>query len=172
MIKPTISTCRAVWRWLRCLVRSLWARWKYRNVDPDLCCCGCQMSQAKPWDSICAHGGCRSMKEYCISSANRKDQSWATAKLNCIPLLAPFGRSLPTTEKKRAITAGVSMRSKERILWITSSMNATPNAPVAGFVTIGCTVSLSPWLMNTMLARNIRRTHKLRRPTLNTKNYE
>jgi hypothetical protein len=56
--------------WMRRIIRSLWARWKYRNVDPDLCCCGGQLSKAKPWDSICSHGGCRSMKEYCISSTN------------------------------------------------------------------------------------------------------
>ena len=38
--------------------------WKYRRVDPDLCCCGSQMGQG---GSICHHGGCRSAKEYAIT---------------------------------------------------------------------------------------------------------
>lgn len=43
------------------------AKWKYRNVDPDLCCCGGNISQSKPFDSICQFSGCRSAKEYHIS---------------------------------------------------------------------------------------------------------
>jgi hypothetical protein len=39
---------------------------KYRKHDEDICCCGGNISEAQPWDSICAHGGCRSMKEYVI----------------------------------------------------------------------------------------------------------
>jgi hypothetical protein len=42
---------------------------KYRNIDPDLCCCGDSLSREKGFDSICAHGGCRSMKEHMITSA-------------------------------------------------------------------------------------------------------
>jgi hypothetical protein len=42
---------------------------KYRNVDPDLCCCGDSLSREKGFDSICAHGGFRSMKEYLITIA-------------------------------------------------------------------------------------------------------
>lgn len=39
--------------------------WKYRKVDPDLCCCGSHIGQG---GSICSHGGCRSAKEYAIAS--------------------------------------------------------------------------------------------------------
>jgi len=47
-------------------------RWKYRNIDPDICCCGEMLSQARPYDSICAHGGCRSAKEYAITCALKR----------------------------------------------------------------------------------------------------
>ena len=40
------------------------AQWRYRKIDPDLCCCGSQMGQG---GSICHHGGCRSAKEYAIT---------------------------------------------------------------------------------------------------------
>lgn len=40
------------------------ARWKYRKICPELCCCGTQMGQG---GSICGHGGCRSVKEYAIT---------------------------------------------------------------------------------------------------------
>jgi len=40
-------------------------RRKYRHEDPNVCCCGCLMGQG---GSICHHGGCRSAKEYAISS--------------------------------------------------------------------------------------------------------
>lgn len=40
------------------------ALWRYRKIDPDLCCCGSQMGQG---GSICHHGGCRSAKEYAIT---------------------------------------------------------------------------------------------------------
>ena len=43
----------------------LWLEWKYRNVDPELCCCGDTIGQG---GSICYHGGCRSAKEYAITS--------------------------------------------------------------------------------------------------------
>lgn len=46
------------------LWRSAKAKWKYRNIDPELCCCGDQIGRG---GSICAHGGCRSAKEYAIS---------------------------------------------------------------------------------------------------------
>ncbi len=59
-------------RCLQRLVRPLvpfYFRWKYRDVDPGVCCCGTRMSEVSPYDSICAHGGCRSAKEYAITSA-------------------------------------------------------------------------------------------------------
>lgn len=58
---------RAVSRKVNFLV-SFYRRWKYRSVDPDLCCCGQMMSHTNPsFDSICQHaGGCRSMKDYLI----------------------------------------------------------------------------------------------------------
>lgn len=37
--------------------------WKYRKIDPDLCCCGSQMGRG---GSICHHGGCRSAREHAI----------------------------------------------------------------------------------------------------------
>ena len=64
-----ISSAHAGLCWLRRLVMRLCLRWKYRRLDPDVCCCGNLISRAKPYDSICAHGGCRSLKEYCITEA-------------------------------------------------------------------------------------------------------
>jgi hypothetical protein len=49
--------------------RKKYFEFKYRNIDPDLCCCGDSLSRKKTFDSICAHGGCRSMKEYMITRA-------------------------------------------------------------------------------------------------------
>jgi len=49
--------------------RKLWLNWKYRHYDPDVCCCGCMMGEG---GSICHHGGCRSMKEYVITSELKK----------------------------------------------------------------------------------------------------
>lgn len=46
-------------------IKRLYFLWKYRNVDPDLCCCGCNIGTG---GSICHHGGCRSAKEYAITS--------------------------------------------------------------------------------------------------------
>ena len=55
------------------IIRRLWnaefwktwiARWRYRKIDPDLCCCGSQIGEG---GSICGHGGCRSAKEYAVS---------------------------------------------------------------------------------------------------------
>lgn len=43
--------------------RRWYAHWKYRHVDPNLCCCGCEMGTG---DSICFHGGCKSAKAYAI----------------------------------------------------------------------------------------------------------
>lgn len=40
------------------------ARWKFRHVDPNVCCCGCDLGTG---GDICAHGGCRSAKDYAIS---------------------------------------------------------------------------------------------------------
>lgn len=42
------------------------ARWKYRRIDADLCCCGEKMGSAQ---GMCHHGGCRSAKEYAITRA-------------------------------------------------------------------------------------------------------
>lgn len=42
------------------------ARWKYRKIDPELCCCGTNMGEG---GSVCGHGGCRSAKEYAITQA-------------------------------------------------------------------------------------------------------
>lgn len=39
---------------------------KYRHIDPEMCCCGNQIAN-DPYDSICQHGGCRSAKKYMIS---------------------------------------------------------------------------------------------------------
>jgi len=39
-------------------IRLIYWTWKYRHIDPDLCCCGGMISDARPGDSICAHGGC------------------------------------------------------------------------------------------------------------------
>lgn len=44
---------------------ALWLKWRYRKVDPELCCCGDVMGEG---GSICGHGGCRSAKEYAITS--------------------------------------------------------------------------------------------------------
>lgn len=43
----------------------LYVNWKYRKYDDELCCCGEQIGHG---GSICYHGGCRSMKEYTITS--------------------------------------------------------------------------------------------------------
>lgn len=40
-------------------------RWEYRHIDPDECCCGCTIGEG---GDICGHGGCRSAKEYAIST--------------------------------------------------------------------------------------------------------
>lgn len=45
--------------------RKILARWKYRKIDPKLCCCGSIIGEG---GSLCHHGGCRSAKEYAISS--------------------------------------------------------------------------------------------------------
>jgi len=60
-----LKTILAWFRSLQRMVRRRRLEWKYRNEDPDVCCCGCMMGQG---GSICHHGGCRSMKEYCITS--------------------------------------------------------------------------------------------------------
>lgn len=46
-------------------LKSLYLKWVYRFVDEDLCCCGSYMGQG---GSICGHGGCRSAKEYAMST--------------------------------------------------------------------------------------------------------
>ena len=44
--------------------------YKYRHYDDDVCCCGEMMSKSSfYYDSMCAYGGCRSMKEYTISNS-------------------------------------------------------------------------------------------------------
>lgn len=45
------------------------ARWSYRNIDPDICCCGEQVGSG---GSICHHGGCRSAKEYAITRETKR----------------------------------------------------------------------------------------------------
>lgn len=40
------------------------AKWRYRNIDPDICCCGDMVGSG---GSTCHHGGCRSAKEYAIT---------------------------------------------------------------------------------------------------------
>lgn len=57
---------------LQRMIRRRRVEWKYRNEDPDVCCCGCMMGQG---GSICHHGGCRSMKEYCITSEMGESQN-------------------------------------------------------------------------------------------------
>lgn len=50
------------------LIRALyrkWLEWKYRKHDPELCCCGEMIGDG---GSICAHGGCRSAVEWCVTS--------------------------------------------------------------------------------------------------------
>lgn len=51
------------------MIRKLYSlyleHWKYRHYDHDICCCGDYMGHG---GSICYHGGCRSMKEYIITS--------------------------------------------------------------------------------------------------------
>jgi hypothetical protein len=49
---------------IRTAVRRAWLAWRYRKIDPNLCCCGDWIGQG---GSICGHGGCRSAKEYAIS---------------------------------------------------------------------------------------------------------
>lgn len=70
------STTNVKWadkpRWLRWLVMPfrlirIWrAMWKYRHIDRNLCCCGAMMNEYKPFDSICAHGGCKSAYDYAM----------------------------------------------------------------------------------------------------------
>jgi hypothetical protein len=59
-----------------CLIRRFflrrWLNWKYRKQDPDVCCCGCMLGHG---GSICHHGGCRSMKEYVITTEMGEDRS-------------------------------------------------------------------------------------------------
>lgn len=54
------------------IIRRLWtnqwwrvlkAKWRYRKIDPEICCCGCMIGEG---GDICYHGGCRSAKEYAI----------------------------------------------------------------------------------------------------------
>jgi hypothetical protein len=45
-------------------MRLLHARWKFRHVDPNVCCCGCDLGTG---GDICGHGGCRSAKAYAIT---------------------------------------------------------------------------------------------------------
>lgn len=63
---------RDAYRHARQRIALVYFRWKYRGIDPDLCCCGGKLSEAKPWDSICAHGGCRSAKDYAIACACKR----------------------------------------------------------------------------------------------------
>lgn len=45
------------------------SRWRYRNIDPELCCCGDTIGSG---GSICHHGGCRSAKEHAISTETER----------------------------------------------------------------------------------------------------
>jgi len=49
---------------------------EHRKHDEDVCCCGGNISEAKFYDSICAHGGCRSMKWYAIENSMEKFEKW------------------------------------------------------------------------------------------------
>ncbi len=42
---------------------------KYRQQDPNICCCGSYIGQG---GDICYHGGCRSQKEYVITESMKK----------------------------------------------------------------------------------------------------
>lgn len=41
-------------------------RLKYRKIEDDLCCCGATIGEG---GEICRHGGCRSAKDFAITSA-------------------------------------------------------------------------------------------------------
>lgn len=51
---------------LRLRLRLAWLRFRFRRIDPLLCCCGSNIGQG---GDICRHGGCRSAKEHAVSTA-------------------------------------------------------------------------------------------------------
>lgn len=51
------------WRRWRDKALLLRLKWKYRSIDPGLCCCGSMIGEG---GDICHHGGCRSAVEYAI----------------------------------------------------------------------------------------------------------
>lgn len=56
---------RSIIRW----IHKTYLNWKFRKVDPEICCCGEMYGTG---GSICAHGGCRSAKEYAITCSLAK----------------------------------------------------------------------------------------------------
>jgi len=51
--------------WSEDKLQLYWLKWKYRKIDPDLCCCGQSLNRPdRQYDSICQYGGCKSAKEY------------------------------------------------------------------------------------------------------------
>lgn len=52
------------------LFREWRIKWHLRNVPDDVCCCGGMIDETGRGDGgdICYHGGCRSLKEYTITS--------------------------------------------------------------------------------------------------------
>jgi hypothetical protein len=53
------------------LLQRIWLYWKFRNIDPSVCCCGETLGTG---GSICYHGGCLSAKEYIISKKLEKEE--------------------------------------------------------------------------------------------------
>lgn len=51
------------------LLLKLWLKFKYRNQDDDVCCCGGYVSGGRPY--LC-EGQCRSLKEYTITKELEK----------------------------------------------------------------------------------------------------
>ena len=45
--------------------KKLWLLWQYRHIDPDVCCCGGNVSEG----GYGCPASCRSANEYAISSA-------------------------------------------------------------------------------------------------------
>lgn len=64
----TIVFLRGAWvQWgMSQRVRRWRIEWKWRNADPDVCCCG--QSVVGTGGEICRHGGCRSIKDWLIES--------------------------------------------------------------------------------------------------------
>ena len=59
-----VINCRPIKKWYL-------EHWKYRHHNHEICCCGEQIGHG---GSICYHGGCRSMKEYLITTEMQSPQ--------------------------------------------------------------------------------------------------